>query len=597
MLPRRLRESVDASLEAAHALRDESDAAITRRAEDRPDGRTERAALVIEAVRRATGCTLYDVQVAGGLTLVDGHLAEMATGEGKTLTVALPCAMAALAGRQVHVATPTDYLAERDAEELRPVYEMLGLTATLLPDRDHAEDKPAAYEADVVYGPGYEFGFDHLRDHAAQRAWPEPALGSRTLARMRGEVLAPPAEIQPRRELSIIDEIDCVLLDEATTPLVLSAVPEGQVDLRGYRAAARRAAELVEGEDFRVEGLGVELSADVRGETPPAVPLRRPWWQEVRNALVARRVFREGEHYVLNAGEIQLVDGNTGRVFEDRTWQAGLHQAVQLKERVEVTAESVTAARMTRQRFAREYETLTGLTGTAMPAAREFLSLYGLRVVAIPRRTPSQRIDRPTHYTPTAEAKYRAVAVEAAAEQRAGRPVLVGCRTIAESRAVSEELTAAGVSHDLLNGLQDRAEAEIIGQAGTAGRVTVATNMAGRGTDIRPDDAALAAGGLHVVAVGRNASQRVDRQLVGRAARQGQPGSSRFVCSAEDALWEASEPKLVRAISRLRGPVSPAVDAWVDRLQKRLERDAFRSRLDMLRQEEWVDRVLHAAAG
>ena len=603
MLSHALRRSVAEVHARRGALGTLSDRELTGRAGDlreRPgtaDAVREAAALTVEAVRRVTGYTLYDVQIAGGLTLTAGGLAEMATGEGKTLTVALPCAAAALRGRQVHVATPSAYLAERDAEELRPVYELLGLSAVLLPDRDAAAAKPAAYAADVVYGPGYEFGFDYLRDHAAARAFPTPPLGGQTLARLRGRPLTPPPPVQSRRELSLIDEIDSVLLDEATTPLVLASTPEGEPDVRAVRAAAARAGALLERQDFTVRGMQVELAEAIRRERPPGVPLRRPWWQEVRNALQARYVFRRDEHYVIREGDVALVDGNTGRVFEDRTWQAGLHQAVQWKEGLTVTAESVTAARVTRQRFAREYDAMTGLTGTASPAAREFRKLYGLPVVPIPRNRPNRREDRPTRYVASDAEMFRVVAEEAAAERQRGRPVLVGCRTIADSHAASAELAARGVPHCVLNGVQDRDEAELIAAAGEGGRVTVATHMAGRGTDIKPDEAALAAGGLHVLAAGRNRSQRVDRQLAGRAARQGQPGSSRFIVSAEDALLEEHEPSLAAAVAASRRGTSDTLDARMDRLQKRLELEAFRQRTEMLRHEDWVDKVLKAAAG
>ena len=608
------------------ALADEPDAALAARFADLGGGAfpvkklTEAAALAAEAVRRATGKTLRDVQLAAGLVLADGRVAEMATGEGKTLTAALPACILALQHRgPVHVAVPNAYLAARDHAELAGVFEVLGLTPALLPEGAGSPDgngsangfsqKGAAYDADVVYGTGYEFGFDFLRDQAAARRDERRPLGADFLAHLRdaGRRAEP---TQPPCGATVLDEADSALIDEALTPLVLAGGGPGgaKVDDRAHRAAADVAGRLEPVVDYRLEVARRRVAltdaglARVTGElAPPAgVPLRRPWGRYVEQALHATLLLRRDVDYVVRDDAVRIVDAATGRVFEERTWRDGLHQAVEVREGVTVTDETTSMARVTRQRFYRLYDRLCGMTGTAAGAEAEMKAVYGLGVVPIPPHRPCRRAAWPTRSFADEAAKNCAVAAEAAEVHTAGRPVLVGTRTIDASGRISAALTRRGVPHVVLNGVQDADEAELVAAAGRAGAVTVATNMAGRGTDIRPDAAALHAGGLHVIGTERHESGRVDRQLAGRAARQGDPGSCRFYLSAEDDLLVRHAPRLAAALTRTAGADGESrrrSDADVSRLQTALDRRHAAARRQMMDREAWLGTVLESLAG
>ena len=560
---------------------------------------------VAEAVRRTTGLSYYAVQRVGGLAIASGAIAEMATGEGKTLTAAIPAALAALQFGSVHVMTPNAYLAERDFAELHEVYTLLGLSAAHLPEGHEAEgEKRAAYRCEVVYGTGYEFGFDFLKDELARRSWQPPALGEQTARRLAGRQLSvPPVPLQPERAAALVDEADSVLLDEATTPLVLSGLGVAAAGEERAYAIAREAAEsLVEGVDYRLrpDGRSPELAGERRRTRVPVagLPLRRPWWQYLEHALHARHIFRRNVDYVVAGDAVKIVDEQTGRVFEDRSWRAGLHQAVESLEGVTISPERTTTARITRQRLMRQYRFLGGMTGTAQAAAREFAAVYRCPVVAIERRLPCRRRLRATRYFASTEQKQRAIAAEVVAMRDRGRPVLVGCRTIATAAAIAACLEDAGVEVVVLDGVQDADEAAVVAEAGRSGRVTVATNMAGRGTDIKPDREALEAGGLHVIATERHRSARVDGQLVGRAARQGQPGSARFFVASDDDLF-AEELSLAAAVARhgRRSPESTDLDRRVARLQTQCEREDARRRAESLRRDAWMEDVLQACAG
>ena len=468
----------------------------------------------------------------------------MQTGEGKTLTAALPVFILGLRGEGVHLATVNSYLAERDCEEVRPILERLGLSVGLIGDDDSPDTKRAAYACDVTYGTGYIFGFDYLRDQLTLRERLTERGRQRFRDTLRGESAAPQT-MQRGLAVSLVDEIDSVLIDDAATPLVLAGAADGESpDADVHRAARDLALALRQDEDFTIDKLEnrIEFTAagadHVHADNIP-IPSRlliRPWRDYVEAALRAEYLFERDVHYIVRDEEIQLVDQTTGRIHSERQWRGGLHQAVQALEGVPIKAETDTLARITRQRFYQKYRGLGGMTGTAAGGERELWEMYQLRVVRIPTNRPNKRILEPELAFSTAEAKWQAITDEVQRVHQENRPVLVGTRTIATSQLLGELLQSRGIPFRILNGKQDAEEAEIIAAAGQAGAVTIATNMAGRGTDIRLSDAARAAGGLHVIATEHHDSVRIDRQLAGRAARQGDPGSARFFAAADDQI-------------------------------------------------------------
>ncbi len=562
-----------------------------------------------EAVRRTLGLELFDVQLMAGVALAHGSVAEMQTGEGKTVAAVAPACLRAIMGDSVHVATVNDYLATRDFQQLRPVYEMLGLRAGLLRAGASTVEKQHAYHCDITYGPGYEFGFDYLRDQSARLALPPLPLARRFRQTLHGATPRDVVTCQARRDFSIIDEIDSVLIDEAHVPLVLSGGAgdvASQSEAVAFRLAHDLATELQLGTDFtlkdrrcRLTPRGGELSQG-RWRVSAAMKLQRAWHSYVENALQARNVLRRDVDYVVVNDEIHIVDPNTGRIFPDRSWRDGLHQAVQTKEGVTIHSESTSIAQISRQRFYQLYRQIAGMTGTAYGAEHEFRAIYGLPVLRVPLRQTSRRRVLPTRCFVDRKAKWDAIVQEIAIRHWTGQPVLVGTRNIANGESLAERLTRYRIPHRLLNGKQDLDEAEIVGAAGEQGAVTVATNMAGRGTDIR-----LGAGrprqlGLHVIGEECNDLTRIDRQLIGRAARQGDPGSSQFFVSSDDVLLEQHGPSLQRAIRR-RGSRSHAeirldLSRAIESIQKRVERKNYLARRDLMRRDQWMETVLDRLA-
>jgi preprotein translocase subunit SecA len=502
-------------------------------------------ALVLEAARRSLGIDYYDVQILAGLALARGGIAEMATGEGKTFVAAFPAFIHALAGRGVHVMTVNSYLAERDAVLMSPLFQRLGLTLGLLRSSAEPDEKRSAYQCDITYGPGYEFGFDYLRDQLALIQGAKRRLGESFRELIGKRQMGAHESVQRDRAFAIVDEADSVMIDEATTPLVLSgsdAAPANSPHV--YLAARRSAASLIVERDYVVDASlkAVRLTdtgaqhALAHADPVAMRSLDRPWPCYVEQALFATILLERDVDYVVSDGKVVLVDEFTGRIFADRTLREGLHQAVEAKEGLAITAETQPLARISRQRFFRLYSGLCGMTGTATGSEAELREAYGLSVTRIPTRLPCRRLVLPTRYFSSATAKWSAVVDEVERMHHTRRPVLVGTRTIEASELVSRHLQVRALPVQLLNGRQDEEEARIVARAGQAGSITIATNMAGRGTDIKLGPGIAELGGLHVIATELHEARRIDRQLFGRGGRQGDPGTLEAMISLEDEL-------------------------------------------------------------
>jgi preprotein translocase subunit SecA len=463
----------------------------------------------------------------------------------------------------------------------------------------------------VTYGSGYELGFDFLRDQLSRLKRRGTEAGKQLRSLLRGGAPTGDAPLQRGHACAIIDEIDSVLVDEAGVPLILSESDGRQTESVAvesvYRAAQSLALRLDEPHDFQLNRHAREIMLTQRGvvrahrELAGALTgdLPRPWTACVENALRANYLLRRDVDYVVQNEQVQIVDEFTGRIFSDRTWRDGLHQAVEAKEGLPVRREQNAAARISRQRYFRLYDKLCGMTGTALSSRREFRHVYQLPVVQVPLRSPSRRTELPARYFRDREAKVRAMVLEIAAIGRAGRPVLIGSRTIENSELVSRALAAAEVPHRLLNGRQDADEAAVIAEAGARGAVTIATNMAGRGTDIRLGPGVAELGGLHLIAMERHESTRIDRQLIGRVARQGDLGSYQFFVSADDALLAAHGPPLAQRIRQSSDAAGESAIDWsadVMRAQRRAEASAAAARRQVQAQDNWHDEILEVLA-
>ncbi|MGB9129966.1 MAG: preprotein translocase subunit SecA [Thiobacillus sp.] len=581
----------------------------------------EAFAVVREASKRVLGMRHFDVQMVGGMVLHDGKIAEMRTGEGKTLMATLAAYLNALTGKGVHVVTVNDYLASRDAEWMGRLYGFLGLTTGVNLSQMPHDAKQAAYAADITYGTNNEYGFDYLRDNMVYQ--------------MSEKVQRPLA-------FGIIDEVDSILIDEARTPLIISGQSEENIAL--YQQINEVPPRLTRQKDEESEGdysvdektrqvllseAGHEKVEEVlteMGLLPPGGSLYDAanimLMHHVYAALRAHALFFKDQHYVVQNGEVIIVDEFTGRLMSGRRWSEGLHQAVEAKEGVAIQKENQTLASITFQNFFRMYQKLSGMTGTADTEAFEFQSIYGLETVVVPTHRPMIRKDEHDQVFRTARERDQAVINEVRACHERGQPVLVGTTSIEANEKLSAELKAAGLPHNVLNAKQHEREAEVIAQAGMTGGITIATNMAGRGTDIvlggsiqkeidaiRNDeslsdaekdartaalkadwqvrhDAVLAAGGLHIVGTERHESRRVDNQLRGRSGRQGDPGSSRFFLSLEDPLLRIFASDRVAAImDRLKMPEGEAIEhPWVTRAIENAQRKVEQRNFDIRKQ-------------
>jgi preprotein translocase subunit SecA len=502
----------------------------------------EAVVLAAAAFAASAGYPPHRQQLLAARVLLDERLAEMATGEGKTAAIAIAAAVAALAGTPVHVVTANDYLAQRDAERLAPFYARVDLRAGFVTQPMEAAQRRAAYAADVTYCTAKELAFDYLRDSLGRAADLSPL--EQRARRMAATDPVPPTVLRGLC-LALLDEADTVLIDEARVPLVLALNDAAEGEAAFYRDALEVARGLAAGADYRPVGDGRRFALTPVGRqrlarwpaaNHPLLGHRAHREAAVESALVALHVLRRDHDYVLRAGRVDLVDETTGRAAEGRAWSAGLHQLVEWKEGVAATQRNATVNQVTFQRLFPRYLRLAGASGTLREARGELRQVYGLDVVVVPPRTPSQLRELPLQLFPDSAALWQAVLAEAQALAAGGRAVLVGTETVAQSEALSAVLTGAGLSHRVLNARQDREESQLVAAAGQPGQVTVATSMAGRGTDIPCAPEVLAAGGLHVILCQANASPRIDRQFLGRAGRQGQPGSVQRMLAADFKL-------------------------------------------------------------
>ena len=582
----------------------------------------EAFATVREASRRIMGMRHFDVQLVGGITLHRGRISEMKTGEGKTLVATLAVYLNALPGEGVHVVTVNDYLAKRDAEWMRPLYEYLGLSIGVIFAGQTTQQKREAYACDITYGTNNEYGFDYLRDNMA---------------------FSLEDKVQRKLHYAIVDEVDSILIDEARTPLIISGPVEENTEL--YKTVDRLATGLEQCEDAEDPSSGdflldekqkqVELTEE--GHHKVEQLMRQQGLLEendslyaasnlgllhhMHSALRARHLFHRDVDYIINNGEVVIVDEHTGRSMPGRRWSEGLHQAVEAKEGVTIQKESQTLASTTFQNYFRLYDKLAGMTGTADTEAFEFRQIYGLDVTVIPTNKPITRIDYNDLVYLSSQEKFEAIIEDVKAQREAGRPILVGTASIETSELLSGLMKKGSIPHNVLNAKQHQSEAEVIAQAGRPGAVTIATNMAGRGTDIvlggnweaevakldsptqeeidsakaewqSRHDAILAAGGLHVIGSERHESRRIDNQLRGRAGRQGDPGSTRFFLSLEDNLMRLfgsdRVQRLMQALGLEHGEAieHKMVSNAVERAQKKVESRNFDIRKQLLEYDD-----------
>jgi len=481
----------------------------------------EAFAVVREVAERIVGLRPYDVQVIGAIALHQRRIAEMKTGEGKTLVATMPIYLNALAGH-VHLVTVNDYLAERDRDWMGPVYEHLGLSAGLIQEGMNTEDRKAAYQCDIIYGTNTQFGFDYLRDNLAM-SWDQ--------------------RVQTGLDYAIVDEIDNILIDEARTPLIISGSTEESQKL--YKQFARLGPKFTVDEDFELDekskqvhlnDAGIQRAEEQLGVDNLYNPQNIEYLHHLELALRARHHYQKDTDYVVQNGRVVLVDQFTGRLMPDRQLSEGLHQAIEAKEGLEIRRESQTLAQVTLQHLFQLYDGLAGMTGTAATEEQEFEDIYGLDVIVVPTNKPVIREDMPDALYKSQQEKFQAIADDIEARHQHGQPILVGTTSIEDSERLSEMLKRRGLEHEILNAKHHAREAEIIKDAGEYGAITVATNMAGRGVDIKLGDGVADVGGLHVLGAQRHESRRIDDQLRGRSGRQGDPGSSHFHVSLEDDL-------------------------------------------------------------
>jgi preprotein translocase subunit SecA len=564
-------------------------------------------AIVREACKRSLGMRHHDVQIIGGWALLQGWVAEMATGEGKTLVAALSASAAASTGAAVHIVTVNDYLAERDAEQNAPLFKLLGLSIGIIKGDMDLNQRRAQYACDVVYVSNKELVFDYLKDRIATKGVLGSHLKLHTLARMQStggaQATASPVLLRGLH-VAIVDEADSVLIDEARTPLIISETMPDEMGPELYNQALDFGKRMVLGTHFSMAAdrqiwlnPQAETDLEVWSQDLPGVWTSAIWRKElIQKALTALHCFQRDQHYILADNKIQIVDEFTGRVMPDRSWERGLHQMIEAKEGAEITGQRKTLSQMTYQRFFRRYLLLCGMTGTAKEIAVELKSTYDLEVLRIPTHKPPLRVRLANSCYATDTLRWQAVAQRAVAISQQGRPVLVGTRSVEASEKLSALLEQQGIAHTVLNARQDKTEAEAVAQGGEAGRITVATNMAGRGTDIKLAPGVNERGGLHVILTEFHESARVDRQLFGRSARQGNAGSAEAVVAMEDELfmryaWPLNQ--LAKRLATERPRISVGLlNTMVKLAQVRAERHNRRIRLDTMKQDRKTQDML-----
>jgi preprotein translocase subunit SecA len=563
-------------------------------------------AVIRETSARRLGLRPYPVQLMGGLALLEGRLVEMATGEGKTLAASLAAATAALAGVPTHVLTVNDYLAARDAAQLQPLYQALGISVGAVQHGQTSAERRAVYACDIVYGAHKEVAFDYLRDRLSLG---QKSMGNLRVDRMSGQGGGPELLLRGLH-FAIVDEADSVLIDEARTPLIIAANAEttdgkdGEEDI--YATALALADALTPSHDYTIvpDNRMAAMTEPGRARLAEATRGLSGIWRTrrgrehlVTQALTARHLYQCNKHYVVVGGKVQIVDEFTGRIADGRSWQHGLHQLIEVKEGCAVTGRDETLASITYQRFFSRYLCLAGMSGTLSEVAGELSATYGLDVVRIPTHRPSIRRSRGVRLFRRADAKWRAVMETARREVAKGRPVLIATRSVADSERLGAMLTRAGCDHVVLNARHDAEEAAIVAEAGMPGRITVATNMAGRGTDIKLGPGVAERGGLHVILTEFYESARIDRQVIGRGGRQGDPCSYEAIVALDDDLFET----FCRPLARLFRHLSPGEHAtlpawWAGMLRRRAQRAAqqrhYRMRRSMLKLQRHLDRSL-----
>ncbi len=574
-----------------------------------PEVAREALAMVRETARRTLGQEAFPVQLSGALVLQRGLLAEMATGEGKTLTAGLAAVLFGWTGQPCHVVTVNDYLVERDALFLRPLLEACGLRAGWVTGSTDSKERAGQYAADVVWGTSKEFAADFLRDQMKTGSVRDEGrkLVRDVLRRRRTAA----GLLQRGLHTAIVDEVDSLLIDEAVTPLIISMKVENVPLSEAVVCAGELAGQFKAGEHYQVRARHKDVDFTSAGERlilECGTQLNGLWKAPARSqellrmALSAREFYIRGQQYLVDAEKVVIVDEFTGRPMVDRSWRQGLHQAVEAKEGLPVTAPSDTMARISFQKFFRLYRRICGMTGTAREAASELWHVYGLATLPIPTNRPCLRKVPPPRFFATREEKLNAIALRVQEIHAAGAPVLVGTRSVRSSEELAERLTASGLMPHVLNATRLREEAMIVAAAGEPRRITIATNMAGRGTDIRLCPGTAGIGGLHVISAERSESGRVDRQLFGRCARQGDPGMAESFASLEDELITRYTPAVARktASAALRSGL-PGAQAMAEQLirgaQRTAQREAARARRRVLESDDWLESALSFAGG
>jgi len=578
---------------------------IFRRHRDNHSDLERAFALVREVAVRQIGESPFPVQIAGAFALESGCIVEMATGEGKTLTATMPATVAGWRGQGCHIITVNDYLAERDAEWMGRIYRFCGLSVAHIEQAMSAVDRRAAYLADITYCTNKEVTADFLRDRLILGRL--RGLSSALLTKIaQGGQSIIDRLVQRGLNFAIVDEADSILVDEAITPLIISGPAPNPEQVEAFRQAADIVGHLNQDTDYRVNARyrEVELTNEGRTRLADLAGTLGNIWQGARRreeiatkALVAKELYSLDKQYVIDDGKVVIVDDFTGRLMPDRSWRDGLHQAVEAKEKLEITPSKDTYARISFQRFFRMYSKLSGMTGTASEAAAEFWQIYHLPVVVIPTNRPCIRKNLPDIVLPTESTKWKRILLEIHRVHETGRPVLVGTRSVRASEYISQLLEAENLAHQVLNAVRHREEAQIVAGAGQAGRITVATNMAGRGTDIKLGRGVVKLGGLHVIASERNESARIDRQLFGRCARQGDPGSARAIVCLEDEFVSRYAKNLVAYLKKRYAHTTDDISSMTTRAvfrmtQLRAEKLALRQRKSVMRTDHWLEEQL-----